>query len=298
MSEVTAVQRGDRTFAYLTLLPSVALILLLIAVPTLAIFALSVQDVTLGRFTGEFAGLANFRAVLGNPDFYSALINTFIWVFGNVGMEMLLGTGLALLLHQSFRFRGLVRAIVLAPFLMPTVVAVLVWRYMFDDIVGIANSLLIGTGLVEKPVQWLTSPRLAMFSVILIGTWKFAPFVVLAILGILQSIPTEQYEAAKLDGANAVQRFMRITVPYILPVFILTALLRTIWSFHKFDLIYLLTGGGPVDATTTLPILIFVKGFQEFEVGGAAAIALIMFGIILVFLAIYLLLMRWSEKRQ
>lgn len=298
MSEVTAVQRGDRTFAYVTLIPSVALILLLIAVPTLAIFSLSVQNVMLGRFTGEFAGLANFRAVLGNPDFYSALINTFIWVFGNVGLEMLLGTGLALLLHQSFRFRGLVRAIVLAPFLMPTVVAVLVWRYMFDDIVGIANSLLIGAGLVDKSVQWLTSPRLAMFSVILIGTWKFAPFVVLAVLGILQSIPTEQYEAAKLDGANAVQRFVRITIPYILPVFILTALLRTIWSFHKFDLIYLLTGGGPVDATTTLPILIYVKGFQEFDVGGAAAIALIMLGIILVFLAVYLFLMRWSEKRQ
>lgn len=294
----TTVQRGDRTFAYLTLLPSLALILMLIAVPTLAIFALSVQSVSLGQFSGDFVGLDNFRAMFANPDFYAALINTFIWVFGNVGLEMVVGVGLALLLHQQFRFRGFVRAVVLAPFLLPTVVAVLVWRYMFDDIVGIANHVLLSAGLIAKPLQWLTSPRIAMFSVILIGTWKFVPFVVIAILGILQSIPTEQYEAAKLDGANAVQRFIRITIPYILPVFILTALLRTIWSFHKFDLIYLLTGGGPVNATTTLPILIYLKGFQDFDVGAASAIALFMLAIILVFLALYLSLMRWSEKRQ
>ncbi len=294
----TTVQRGDRTFAYLTLLPSLALILMLIAVPTLAIFALSVQSVSLGQFSGDFVGLDNFRAMFANPDFYAALINTFIWVFGNVGLEMVVGVGLALLLHQQFRFRGFVRAVVLAPFLLPTVVAVLVWRYMFDDIVGIANHVLLSAGLIAKPLQWLTSPRIAMFSVILIGTWKFVPFVVIAILGILQSIPTEQYEAAKLDGANAVQRFIRITIPYILPVFILTALLRTIWSFHKFDLIYLLTGGGPVNATTTLPILIYLKGFQDFDVGAASAIALFMLAIILVFLALYLFLMRWSEKRQ
>jgi len=294
----TTVQRGDRTFAYLTLLPSLALILMLIAVPTLAIFALSVQSVSLGQFSGDFVGLDNFRAMFANPDFYAALINTFIWVFGNVGLEMVVGVGLALLLHQQFRFRGFVRAVVLAPFLLPTVVAVLVWRYMFDDIVGIANHVLLSAGLIAKPLQWLTSPRIAMFSVILIGTWKFVPFVVIAILGILQSIPTEQYEAAKLDGANSVQRFIRITIPYILPVFILTALLRTIWSFHKFDLIYLLTGGGPVNATTTLPILIYLKGFQDFDVGAASAIALFMLAIILVFLALYLSLMRWSEKRQ
>jgi len=298
VAEPHTVQPGDRLFAYVALLPSVALVLMLIAVPTIAVFALSFQDVPLGRYSGDFVGLANFRAMLDNPDFYAALVNTFIWVFGNVGLEMLLGLGLALLLHQTFRFRWLARSIVLAPYLLPTVVAVLVWRYMFDDIVGIMNHALMAIGLTERPVQWLTSPRMAMFSVIVISTWKFAPFVVIAILGILQSIPTEQYDAAKLDGAGAFQRFTRITIPYILPVFLLTALLRTIWSFHKFDLIYLLTGGGPINATTTLPILVYMKGFHDFDVGGAAAVALLMLAMILAFLGFYLLLLRWSERRQ
>ncbi len=137
-----------------------------------------------------------------------------------------------------------------------------------------------------------------MFSVSLIGTWTFAPFVVIAMLGILQSIPTEQYDAAKLDGATALQRFNRITVPDILPVFVLTALLRTIWSFHKFDLIYLLTGGGPIIATTTLPNIVYVKGFHDFDAGGAVAVALVMLALILVALGLYLLLLRWSEARQ
>lgn len=298
MAEPHTVQPGDRAFAYLTLLPSAALVLMLIAVPTVAIFALSFQDVPLGRISGPYVGLDNFRRLLDDPDFYAALGNTFVWVFGSVALEMTLGVALALLLHQTFRMRWLARAIILAPYLLPTIVAVLIWRYMFDDIVGIANHILISAGLLSAPVQWLTSPRVAMFSVILIGTWKFAPFVVIAILGILQAIPTEQYDAAKLDGASAWQRFARITIPHILPVFVLTALLRTIWSFHKFDLIYLLTGGGPINATTTLPILVYVKGFHDFDAGGAAAVALVMLALILVALGLYLLLLRWSEARQ
>lgn len=297
MAELQTVQPGDRWFAYLSLAPSFALILLLVAVPTLAVFALSFEHVSLGESSGAYVGLANYRTVLADPDFYAALVNTFIWVFGSVALEMIVGCGLALMLHQQFRLRWLARAIVLAPYLLPTVVAVLVWRYMFDDIVGIANHFLLATGLSNKPVQWLTSPQTAMFSLILIGTWKFAPFVVIAILGILQSIPVEQYEAARLDGADPIRRFIYITLPHILPVFLLTALLRTIWSFHKFDLIYLLTGGGPVNATTTLPILVYLKGFQDFDVGSAAAIALLMFAIILVCLGGYFWLLRHSEGR-
>jgi len=291
------VHRGDRLFAAVALLPSVALVLMLIAVPAIAIFALSVQEVSLGRASGTFVGLANFRAVLASPDFYTALINTFIWVVGNVVFEMALGLGLALLLQQGFRFRSLARAVILAPYLLPTIVAVLVWRYMFDDIVGIVNRGLMVVGLIERPLQWLTSPRMAMFSVILVSTWKFAPFVVIALLGILQAIPLDQYDAAKLDGANAFGRFLHITLPHILPVFLLTALLRTIWSFHKFDIIYLLTGGGPIDATTTLPILVYFKAFHDFDVGGAAAVALIMLALILACLGVYFALLRRSERR-
>jgi multiple sugar transport system permease protein len=137
-----------------------------------------------------------------------------------------------------------------------------------------------------------------MVSVIIVGVWKFFPFVVLALLGILQSIPQEQYEAARIDGASAFQQFWRITLPYVLPVFILTALLRTIWTFHKFEIIYLMTGGGPLDATTTLPILVYFKGFVDFELGRAAAVAILTFLILVVLLVAYFLLMKRAEARQ
>jgi multiple sugar transport system permease protein len=298
MAELRTVQPGDRTLAYLTLAPSVALLLLLSVVPTITVFATSMQRVGLGDLSGPWIGFDNFIWALESRQFWRALSNTFVWVFGSVAIEMVLGLLLALLLHQNFVGRGIARAVLLAPYLVPTIVAVLVWRYMFHDIVGILNSLLTDLGIISGPLQWLSSTRWAMASVIIVGVWKFFPFVVLAVLGILQSIPQEQYEAARIDGASAFQQFWRITLPYVMPVFILTALLRTIWTFHKFEIIYLLTGGGPLDATTTLPILVYQKAFVDFELGRAAAIAILTFLILAVLITAYFLLMRRAEKKQ
>ena len=127
--------------------------------------------------------------------------------------------------------------------------------------------------------------------------WKFFPFVVIALLGILQSIPQEQYEAAQIDGASPFQQFWRITLPYLLPVFLITALVRTIWNFQKFDIIYLMTGGGPLDATTTLPVLIYFKGFTDFQFGRAAAIAILACIVLGLIAALYLALIKLAEKR-
>ncbi len=298
MAEHRTVQPGDRTLAYVTLAPSIALLLLLSVVPTITVFATAMQRVGLGELSGPWVGFANFAWALESRQFWRALWNTFVWVFGSVAIEMVLGLAIALLLHQSFMGRGIARAVLLAPYLVPTIVAVLVWRYMFHDIVGILNYFLMDLGIISRPLQWLSSTRWAMASVIIVGVWKFFPFVVLAILGILQSIPQEQYEAARIDGASAFQQFWRITLPYVMPVFILTALLRTIWTFHKFEIIYLLTGGGPLDATTTLPILVYQKGFVDFELGRAAAIAILTFLILAVLIAVYFFLMRRAEDRQ
>lgn len=298
MPDARTVQPGDRTLAYLTLAPSAALLILLSAVPTVTVFATAMQDVGLGSLSGPWVGLENFAWALSYDAFWRALWNTFTWVFGSVAVEMVLGLGIALLLHQNFAMRGISRAILLAPYLVPTIVAVLVWRYMFHDIVGILNYFLMDVGLIDRPLQWLSSTRWAMVSVIIVGVWKFFPFVVLALLGILQSIPQEQYESARIDGASAFQQFWRITLPYVMPVFILTALLRTIWTFHKFEIIYLLTGGGPLDATTTLPILVYQKGFVDFELGRAAAIAILTFVILAALIAVYFLLMRRAESKQ
>lgn len=298
MPDARTVLPGDRPIAYLALAPSAALLILLSAVPTITVISMSMQDVGLGQSSGPYVGLDNFAWALRSDLFWTALWNTMVWVFGSVALEMVLGLGFALLLHESFRLRGVARAVVLAPYLVPTIVAVLVWRYMLHDIVGIVNRFLMDLGLISRPLLWLSSPDWAMASVILVGVWKFTPFVVIALLGILQAIPQEQYEAARIDGASRFQTFWRITLPYVMPVFLLTALLRTIWTFHKFEIIYLLTGGGPLDRTTTLPILVYFKGFVDFELGRAAAISILTFLILAVFIAAYFLMMRRAEADQ
>ncbi|HTJ99009.1 MAG TPA: sugar ABC transporter permease [Bordetella sp.] len=290
--------RENRMVACLTLLPSTLILILLVAVPAVTVIGLSFTDSGLGDGSGAFVGWRNYAWVFRSGAFYQALINTAIWVFGSVGTEMVLGLGVALLLNRSFFGRGLARAITFAPYLIPTVVAVLVWRYMFHDVVGILNYLLVAVGAIDQPLNWLDTPSMAMFSVIVVGVWKFLPFSVLALLGMLQSIPQEQYEAARIDGASDLQQFLRITLPYVMPVFLLTALLRTIWTFHKFDIIYLMTGGGPMDATTTLPVLVYEKAFVDFEMGRAAAMAIVTAVILAALLAVYFMLIRRAEAKQ
>jgi multiple sugar transport system permease protein len=243
-------------------------------------------------------GLRNFAWVFQSPEFLTSLWRTFVWVFGSVGLEMLLGTAIALMLNVKFGFRPLVRGIILAPYMIPTVVAVLTWTYMFNDLVGIVNYLLISAGLISAPFQWMNSPSSAMMTVIIVGVWKATPFVVIAILAILQSIPQEQYEAARVDGASEWQQFWRITLPHILPVFLLTALLRTIWAINKFDIIYLLTGGGPGYSTTTLPVLVYTKAFVDFQLGRASALALVAGGLMVVIMLIYIFAMKRVEDKQ
>lgn len=298
MPDAAIPMRGDRPVAYLTLLPSALILLLLVALPTASVVALSMQNVGLSEHSGPFVGLANFAWVFGSDLFYRALLNTFVWVIGSVSLDMILGLVIALLLNKTFVGRGVARAIMLAPYLIPTVVAVLIWKYMFHDIVGVLNFLLIKVGILDQPMLWLNSRSMAMVSVILVGAWKFFPFVVLGLLGILQSIPQEQYEAARIDGASGWQQFWHITLPNIMPVILLTAMLRTIWTFHKFDIIYLLTGGGPVDATTTLPVLVYQKAFVDFEIGNASAIAIITGLILGVLLMAYFFLIKRAEEKQ
>lgn len=294
----TRFRKGDSTLAYATLAPGAALLILLAAVPSVFVILIAFQRIEIGQMSGPFVGLDNFVWVLNSAEFYRGLWNSFVWVFGSVALEMVIGLALALILNRAFALRGLARALVLAPYLIPTVVAVLTWRFMFHDLVGILNHVLIASGLADGPVLWLSDRRYAMFAVIIVGVWKFLPFVVIAILGILQAIPNEQYEAAQIDGASSWQQFWRITLPYIMPVFILTALLRTIWTFNKFDIIYLLTGGGPLNSTTTVPLLIYEKAFADFDMSRAAAIAVVAFAVMAVLLSAYLVAMKRAERNQ
>jgi multiple sugar transport system permease protein len=279
---------GDRPLAYLLLLPSVVLIVGLIVTPFLQSVFYSFTNKHTVAPDYELVGLENYFSLFARPDFAEAFRNSVVWTVGSVGLELVLGLYVALVLQRHFKLRGVARAIVLFPYLIPTIVAVLVWRFMMHDLLGVVNYGLIALGVVRQPILWFSNTDTAMMGVIIVGVWKFFPFVVIALLGILQSISAEIYEAAKVDGANMFDELWHITMPAILPVFLLTALLRTIWTWDKFDIIYLLTGGGPVNSTTTLPIFVYREAFDHWQMGRASAVAMVTFTVLLACTLVYL----------
>ncbi|MGK6317314.1 carbohydrate ABC transporter permease [Neorhizobium sp. DT-125] len=278
---------NDNLIACLLLAPAALLLGAIVLLPFFHVITMSFQRINAGDLSGPWNGISNYLWALASPDFSSGLINTLIWTGGTVFGEMALGLLFALALNQPLKMRGLARAITLFSYLVPTIVAVLVWRYMFHDLVGIINHMLMTIGAIRQPLLWLEDPNWAMPSVIFIGAWKHFPFVVLILLAMLQNIPKEQYEAASIDGARPFQQFVHVTLPALLPVLFVTAIIRMIYNINSFDIIYLLTGGGPVNATTTLPVLIYNKAFVDFQVGRAGAVAILMFLIMLIPLALH-----------
>jgi len=268
--------------------PAVLLFLVLIAYPLVAALALSFFKIYTPTLSGPFVGLDNYVALLGSGEFWKGLRVSFVYAGSTLALQMIVGIAVALMLHQGLFMRSLARSLVLFPYLLSTVVAVLVWQWLFNDLYGMLNHLLLRLGLVAAPVDWLGSMPNAMLSVILVSTWKFFPFVVIAVLARLQSIPTSLYEAAMMDGAGPWARFRDITLPQLRGVLMVLVLLRAIWDFKEFDLIFLLTGGGPVTSTQTLPILVYREAFPLSQMGMAATIALCMLAIMVVAMITYM----------
>lgn len=282
---------SDALLGPLLIAPAVLILCAVIVYPLLATAWLSLFAIDTRTMEGGWVGLANFAAMLG-PDgrFFGALGVTLVWTAGTLTLQLALGIGIALLLHQPLWFRSLARGLALFPYLVSTVVAVLVWRWLFNDFFGLFNRALIGLDVISRPVDWLGQMPNAMASTIVVGAWKFFPFVVIAVLARLQTIPDSLYEAARLDGAGAWGRFRDVTLPQLADVLGIVILLRAIWDFKEFDLIFLLTGGGPVDATRTLPLVVYQEAFGLNRMGLASAHALGMMVVMTVMFVAYRLL--------
>ena len=268
--------------------PTVLILSAVIVYPLVSAIYLSVFSIYTPTMEGEFVGLANYTRLLGSGEFWRSLLNNLIWTAGTLSLQIVFGILVALLLHRKLIFRALARSLVLFPYFLSTVVAVLVWRWMLNDLYGVLNHMLMWARIIDMPVDWLGSMPNAMISLIFIGAWKYFPFVVIAVLARLQSIPDELYEAATIDGAGRFARFIDVTLPQLKDVLIVIVLLRTIWDFKEFDLIYLLTGGGPIIATQTLPLMVYKEAFALNQMGGASAVAVLMMLIMLVFMTLYL----------
>ncbi len=272
----------------LLIAPTVLVFCTVIVYPLVSAIYLGLFSIYTPTMEGEWVGLDNYRRLLASGEFWRSLANNLIWTAGTLTLQIVFGILVALMLHRNLAFRALARSLVLFPYFLSTVVAVLVWRWLFNDLYGVLNHLLLWASIVDLPVDWLGSMPNAMISLIFVGAWKYFPFVVIAVLARLQAIPDELYEAASIDGAGAWARFTDVTLPQLRDVLIVVVLLRTIWDFKEFDLIFLLTGGGPIIGTQTLPLMVYKEAFALNQMGGASAAAVLMMLIMLLFMSLYL----------
>lgn len=289
------LERSYARLGVLLIAPTILVFSIVIVYPLLAAIYLSVFSIYTPTLEGEFVGADNYVKLLTGKAFWNSLGVTLVWTVGTLSLQIVAGVGLALLLHQNIWFRALARSLVLFPYFLSTVVAVLVWKWLFNDLYGALNHGLMQLGIIDMPLDWLGSMPNAMIGVILVGAWKYFPFVVIAVLARLQTIPENLYEAARIDGAGPIARFWDVTLPQLRSVLTVIILLRAIWDFKEFDLLYLLTGGGPVTSTQTLSLLVYQEAFGPNRMGQAAAYSVGMMLVMLVFMILYI--RQTKEKR-
>jgi multiple sugar transport system permease protein len=267
---------SDRALALLLLAPAAILIFVFALLPVIQGVLVSLNRVQPATLEMSFIGIDNYEAILTNPVFWESLWRTLVYVAVSNAVALVLGLGISLLVHQELIGRNLARGLVLFPYLVPAIVIALTWRFMLDPTLGVINAGLTNIGLIDRPIAFLARPDSAMLVVIFAGIWKYTPFMIIMFLARLQVIPVELEEAARLDGANRFQLFRYITLPWLMPVIIIAMLLRTIWSFNEFEMVYLFSFGGPLFSTTTLPVYVRYLAFDARNLGQAAATAAMM----------------------
>ena len=287
--------RKSALVGWLLLAPSLVLLGGLVVFPVLYNVWLSLFDKHAFMPVQAFVGLRHYRYFASDPEFWTSFY--YGSVYAGVTMVLQLGVGVpaALLLNEGFRGRNLLRGVVLFPYMIPTIVAVILWKWLLNDSYGLVNHLLMSAGLVRAPVAWL-GPDYIMTSLIVTSVWQFFPFVVVTYLARLQTIPPELYEAATVDGASAWRRFVHVTLPQTASVLFVIVLLRSIWMFTKFDTVWLLAGDGGVSRyIRTLPVYAYARSFTYLQAGMGAALAVIMFTMLLAATAVYFRMFRRDE---
>jgi multiple sugar transport system permease protein len=256
---------------YIFIVPAIVLLLLVTIYPAIYVIILSLQRKLLIFHVSRFTGLDNYLFLLRDDRFWNALWNTVYFTAVSVSMEILLGLAIALLLHGPFAAKGIVRAVVLIPWAIPTVVSARMWEWIFNSDFGIMNYLL-GT-----KVNWLGSPSWALHAAIFADVWKTTPFVAILLMAGLQVIPRELQQAARIDGAGTWGVFRHVTLPLLKPVILVALIFRTLDAFRVFDVVYVLTGGGPANTTETLSVYAYKVLFQTLQFGYGSALSVVVF---------------------
>jgi len=280
---------------WLLLAPSLLLLGGLVVFPILYNFWLSLFDKHAFMPVQRFVGLQHYAYFARDAEFWSSVKYGTVYAGSTLVLQLLLGVGAALLLNEGFRGRNLLRGVVLFPYMIPTIVAVILWKWLLNDSYGLVNHWLLAAHLVREPVAWLGKDHI-MTSLVVTSVWQFFPFVVVTYLARLQTIAPELYEAAKVDGAGAWRRFRHVTLPQTRNVLFVIVLLRSIFMFTKFDTVWLMAGEGGVSRyVRTLPVYAYARSFTYLQAGMGAALAVLMFLLLLVVTAVYFRAFRDEE---
>lgn len=273
--------RSEARLGWLLVTPAVGVIALIAIFPLgwTVWESLHMHELRMPWLGNPFIGLGNYAEIAGDPRFWAALGHTAFFTVTSITLELIIGLFLALAMNRAYRGRGFVRAAILVPWAIPTVVAALLWRFMFESEAGIANALLVDAGILEQPIVWFIQTTTAWVPVILADVWKTTPFVALLLLAGLQNIDTTLYEAAAVDGANAWWQLRHITLPLLKPAILVTLIFRTLDGFRVFDLIYVLTGGGPGTSTEPVALYTFNALLQNLRFGYGSALSVVIFAI-------------------
>jgi multiple sugar transport system permease protein len=262
----------DLLLGYVSITPIIIIIFVVIGVPFVNALYLSLTDKTVGA-APNFIGFDNYREIFADRIYWKVLKNTFIYFITDVSFKLVFGMIFALTLNQVFFGRSVIRVLFLVPWAISGMVAALTWKWMYNDTYGIFNQILLEFGIIDIPVAWLSGPKMALVSVIIVNIWRGIPFFLFSILGALQTIDKQLYEAAKIDGAGPIRRFVAVTIPSISSVIIITTMLSSIWTFNDFENIFLITGGGPLYNSAVISVYTYEVAFLQNDMGKSMSVA-------------------------
>ena len=282
---------------WIFVLPAVIIVGLLFVYPFFSSIFYSFTNKNLIMPNYRCVGLDNYKAVLSDPNFFSAFFNSIKWTVLSLAGQVIIGFVLALALHRVRRFKKLYRTLLIVPWAFPTIVIAFSWQWILNGVYGYLPNIIVKLGLMEHAPAFLTDSTWAFICLVFINIWFGAPMIMVNVLSALQTVPQEQFEAAKIDGATSWQVFRHITFPHIKVVVGLLVVLRTVWIFNNFDIIYLITGGGPSNATMTLPIFAYNLGWGTKLLGRASAVTVLLFIFLLTVCFIYFsVISKWEKE--
>ena len=282
-------EKSEQRFSYATIAPALIIVFFVILIPIFITLVYSVRNMSLlSSHYGEFMGLSVYTKVLSSVEFWADFRRTFYFTVVSTAVETFIGVCVALLLNERFFGVKFLRAVIILPWAVPTVVNASLWKLIFNGQYGVFNAILERVGLIDSYQSWLGSPSMAMNMIIAGDAWKMTPLAVIFFLAALQNVNRDIYEAAEIDGAGAIRRFFTLTLPYLRPTIMIVVIMRTVEKFKAFDIFYIMTRGGPSNSTRTLMYGAYLKAFTNLDYSNAAVYAYLIAIIVMILTVVYI----------